>query len=603
MTQRIKNNIIVLEQIEQKEFRLKSGKSILEYMRKFSSTEKVIFGILTILAIISAISLAMRTIDDFMISIPASGGELREGMVGLPRTINPVLAITDVDKDISSIVYSGLMKYENGQLVPDIARSYAISNDGLTYDFKIRPDIRFQNDTELTADDVEFTINKIQDPNMKSPRYADWANITVKKISPLEIQFILKQAYSPFLANTTVGILPKNIWGGVSGDQFIFSQYNVEPIGSGPYKVSSVVRNSGGIPTEYLLKNWREYSGNKPYISSIRTVFYSDLDKALKALDANSIDSLGAIPPASAKRLANDSAQAYKIINTSLPRVFGIFFNQNQSAVLADKVVRQALEMSIDRNLIIEKILNGYGNAVDGPLPPGLFNISSDDKVTASTANNMENISVAPDRILQAQTLLVKNGWIKDMNGIYNKKIGKKATTTLAFDIYTADSPDLQLTAELVKETWAKVGVKVNIKIFESSDLYQNVIRARKYDALLFGEQIGKDRDLYAFWHSSQRNAPGLNIAMYTNSKVDKVLSDIRGTIDGKKRADDYALLDQLIKDDIPAIFLYSPDFIYAIPKDLKGVSLNSIAAPGDRWNSIGTWYLNTEKVWRFFAK
>ncbi|MEK9177623.1 MAG: hypothetical protein AAB777_00710, partial [Patescibacteria group bacterium] len=104
-------------------------------------------------------------------------------------------------------------------------------------------------------------------------------------------------------------------------------------------------------------------------------------------------------------------------------------------------------------------------------------------------------------------------------------------------------------------------------------------------------------------WHSSQRNAPGLNIAMYTNSKVDKVLSDIRGTIDGKKRVDDYALLNQLIKDDIPAIFLYSPDFIYAIPKDLKGVSLNSIAAPGDRWNSIGTWYLNTEKVWRFFAK
>ena len=252
------------ENIEQKEFRLKGGKSILEYMRKFSSTEKVIFGIFVILATISAISLAGRVTNNFMISVPAYGGELHEGMVGLPRTINPVLAITDVDKDISSIVYSGLMKYENDKLVPDIAQSYTVSNDGLIYNFKIRPDIHFQDDTQLTADDIEFTIGKIQDPNMKSPRRADWANITIKKISSLEIQFILKQAYSPFLTNTTVGILPKHIWGSVSDDQFIFSQYNIEPVGSGPYKVSAIARDSGGIPTEYHLKSWSEYSSNKP---------------------------------------------------------------------------------------------------------------------------------------------------------------------------------------------------------------------------------------------------------------------------------------------------------------------------------------------------
>ena len=560
-------------------------------MHKFSSTEKVIFGILTILAIVSAISLAVITADNFMISIPASGGELREGMVGLPRTINPVLAITDVDKDISSIVYSGLMKYEKNTLVPDIAESYTISEDGLSYDFKIRPGIYFQDNTELTADDIEFTIGKIQNLNMKSPRHADWANITVKKISSLEIQFILKQAYSPFLTNTTIGILPKHIWGSVSDDQFIFSQYNIEPIGSGPYKVSSIARDSGGIPTEYLLKTWGKYSGNKPYISSIRAMFYSDFEKALNALDANNIDSLGAIPSAVAKRLATDSAQAYRIISTSLPRVFGIFFNQNQSIVLADKTVRHALEMSIDRNSIIEKVLNGYGDAIDSPLPAGFLNASS-----------TKDVNMAFDGILKAQTLLVKNGWVKDSTGIYNKKVAKSATTTLAFDIYTTDSPDLRLTAELVKEMWSKVGVRVGIKVFESGDLYQNIIRTRKYDALLFGEQIGKDRDLYAFWHSSQRNAPGLNVAIYTNSKVDKVLTDIRETIDDKGRINSYILLDRLIRDDIPAIFLYSPDFIYAIPKNLKDISLNSITTPGDRWNSIGAWYLNTEKVWKFSA-
>jgi peptide/nickel transport system substrate-binding protein len=583
-----------------KEFRLKGGKSILEYMRKFSSTEKVIFGILVILATISAITMALNVSDNFMVRIPAYGGELREGMVGLPRTINPVLAITDVDKDISSIVYSGLMKYENGEVVPDIAQSYTISNDGLVYDFKIRPDIYFQDSTQLTADDIEFTIEKIQEPNIKSPRHADWANITIKKVSSSEIQFILKQAYSPFLTNTTVGILPKHIWGSVSNDQFIFSQYNIEPIGTGPYKISSIARDSGGIPTNYNLKTWGKYYSKKPYISSILAIFYSDMDKALTALDANNIDSLSALPTAAAARLANDSAEAYKIISTSMPRVFGVFFNQNQSAVIADKTIRQALEMSLNRDEIIQKVLNGYGEAINGPLPRGLQDIVSKD--ADGTSTDLTKIDNDSGNLAGAQALLVKNGWKKDTSGIWSKKIGKNATTTLTFDIYTADTPDLKETAELVKDTWTKLGARIGVKVFESGDLYQNVIRTRKYDALLFGEQVGKDRDLYAFWHSSQRNSPGLNVSMYTNSKVDKILTDIRGTIDNKKRADDYILLDQLIQDDMPAIFLYSPDFIYAVPKTMKGMALDSITTPSDRFNAISSWYLNTEKVWQFFA-
>ena len=572
-------------------------------MKRFSSTEKVIFGIFLVLAVITSITMAIRASDNFMISIPAHGGELREGIVGLPRTINPVLSVTDVDKDVSSLIYSGLMKYENGKLVPDIAESYSISEDGLTYDFKLRPKISFQDGTPLTTDDIEFTINKILDPNMKSPRRADWVNITINKISPTEIQFILKQEYAPFLTNTTVGIIPKHIWGSVSNEQFIFSQYNIEPIGTGPYKISSISRNSGGIPTEYLLKTWNSYAGEEPYISAIRVIFYSDLDKALEALDTNRIDSIGAIPPASAKKLASDQAQAYKIVSSSLPRVFGLFFNQNQSPILADKIVRQALEMSIDRDAIVEQVLNGYGDSIEGPLPKGILgNTNSKAKSESSEAQIAEKNKIQAENILKAQTLLVKNDWKKDSNGIFNKKIAKTASTTLAFDIYTADSPDLRLTAELLKETWQKVGVKVNIKVFESGDLYQNIIRTRKYDALLFGEQIGKDRDLYAFWHSSQRNAPGLNVSMYTNSKVDKVLSDIRSTTDEKKKISNYTLLEQLIKEDIPAIFLYSPNFIYAIPKNLNGIKMDTITTSSDRFNSINTWYLNTEKVWNFFS-
>jgi peptide/nickel transport system substrate-binding protein len=153
-----------------------------------------------------------------------------------------------------------------------------------------------------------------------------------------------------------------------------------------------------------------------------------------------------------------------------------------------------------------------------------------------------------------------------------------------------------------VKNSWNTLGAQVDIKVFEPSDLYQNVIRTRKYDALLFGELVGKDRDVYAFWHSSQRNSPGLNVALYANSKVDKLLEDIRSTSDDKTRTQKYADLADLIQSDVPAVFLYSPDFIYVVPKSLRGMDFGNITITSDRWNSIGSWYVSTEKVWRIFA-
>ena len=562
------------------------------YLRRFSATEKFVFGALVIIAFVTMVIMATGINEHFLIEIPSRGGELNEGIVGLPRTINPILAVTDADKDIGALVYAGLMRYDGDNLVSDIAKSYTISNDGLTYDFILRDDVRFQDNTMLTADDIAFTIQKIQDPALKSPRRSDWTDITTKVISPTEIQFLLKQPYGPFLANTTIGIMPKHIWGNVSNDQFIFSEYNVTPIGAGPYKYSSLSRDSGGIPTTYTLEAWSKYFGNVPFISKITFHFFADETKVLAALDNGSIDSMPSVSAGPASRLATDKAQSYEILSTPMPRIFGVFFNQNHSAILADKTVRQALDMSVNRQNIIKTVLNGYGLSIHSSLPPGLDPQSYFSSSPTTDAD-----------IVDAQSLLEKAGWKKNADGIYAKKIGKAATTTLTFDIYTADAPDLKQTANLVRDSWTKLGAQVNVNIFEPGDLYQNVIRTRSYDALLFGEQIGKDRDMYAFWHSSQRNAPGLNISMYTNSKADKLLESIRSTSDDSARIKYYAQLDQMIQTDLPAIFLYSPDFIYAVPKSLQGIDLSSITVPTDRFNSIRSWYIQTEKVWKIFAK
>lgn len=583
-----------------KEFRLKGGSKILGYLSQFSSTEKAIFGIFVLLALITALSMANRVNNLFMVSVPALGGEIHEGEVGLPRTVNPVIAVTDVDKDISALVYAGLTKWSSGKIVPDIASSYSISDDGLTYDFKLPDGLRFQDGSALSADDVAFTIRKIQDPALKSPRRADWSNVTVKEISSTEIQFILKQPYAPFLANTTVGIIPKHIWDNVGNDQFIFSDYNISPVGAGPYKVSGITRDSGGIPTEYRLSAWNGYHAKQPFVETVAFDFFGDEDKAVSALEGGSIDSLSSVSPAPASRIATDTRETFSVLSTPLPRIFGVFFNQNQSTVLADRNVRAALDMTAPRSAIVKNVLLGYGIPIHGPLPTS-FDIAY--ASTSATTSNTDTHIDTPD-VDAAAKLLEKGGWKKNSaTGIYEKKSGKSASTTLSFDLYTADTPDLKQTAEILKTAWSSFGVKVNVKVFEPGDLYQNVIRPRKYDALLFGEQIGKDRDLYAFWHSSERNAPGLNVSMYTNSKVDKLLEDIRTTGPDSSLAEKYGEFDRLIRADIPAVFLYSPNFIYIVPKSINGVTLEQVATPPDRWNSIADWYIDTERVWKIFTK
>ncbi|MEA2715013.1 MAG: peptide/nickel transport system substrate-binding protein [Candidatus Parcubacteria bacterium] len=582
-----------------KEFSFKQSLTILDYIRRFSATEKGVFGILVLIAALSALIMAGSVNAYFMTEVPAHGDNLKEGVAGLPRSINPTLAISDVDRDISSLVYSGLIKWSGGELVPDLAKSYEVSADGLTYTFTLRDNLRFQDGHPLTAEDVVFTVQKIQDAALKSPRRNDWTNVTAKEISASVVEFILKQPYSPFLTNTTVGILPKHIWNGIGDDQFIFSAYNTEPVGSGPYKKNGEVRGTSGIPTEYKLSTWRGYYGTVPHLSNITFYFFADEAKALSALDAGTIDSVASVGSADAARLASDRGEAYTVLSAPLPRIFGVFFNQNQASVLADKNVRAALDMAVDRSLIVATALDGYGLPIHGPLPVGVGGT-----MTAGTASAGTTTDDGAD-IAGARALLEKNGWKKDpASGIYQfQKKGAKSAVALAFDIYTADTPDLKQAAELVKNSWNALGAEVEVKIFDPGDLYQNIIRTRKYDALLFGEFIGKDRDLFAFWHSSERNAPGLNVAMYANSKADKLLEDIRTTGDEAARLAKYKQFSSLIAADIPAVFLYVPDFTYAVPKAMHNVELGAVVVPSDRFNSLADWYRSTEKVWKIFTK
>lgn len=530
-----------------------------------------------------------------MISIPRPGGSLSEGVIGYPRFINPLFALSDADRDMTALIYSGLLKYEpDGTLVPDLAESYTISADKLVYTFTLRADAQFHDGTPVTADDIIFTIGRAKDANIKSPKRPSWEGVTVEKKSDRDITFTLRQPFPAFLENTTLGILPSHLWKSIDTEQFIFSDLNIFPIGSGPYAITTISRDSSGRPEFYTLHANKKYTLGQPYLKTLNLHFYSNEEVVMTALNSGEIEAVNGISPTKAREIVARNS-GISIERVPLPRIFSVFFNPNKSrGLFANKEIRLALNNTVDKSKIIEDVFNGYATAVDSPIPPNL---------RTSIASGSTSASSAPIwTIGEAQKSLEKAGWKKNTSGIYEKTV-KKEKYLLQFSLSVPSVPELKATAELLKVMWEQIGASVTLKFFDPNDFSQNVLRPREYEALLFGEIVGRDVDLFAFWHSSQRNDPGLNIALYTNIKTDKLLSEARTLDNPNDRLLRYGKFEEEIKKDIPAIFLYSPDFIYGISKEVYGVSLGRVTTPAERFLGIRDWYRNTDRVWEYFRE
>lgn len=558
----------------------------------FSNNEKNILKTLVLITVLSGASFLWGLHLSFLETTPARGGSLSEGIIGTPRFVNPLLAVSDADRDMTTLVYSGLMRLTpDDTLMPDIAETYAISPDGLTYTFTLKDNVFFHDNSPVTSEDVEFTILKAQDSTIKSPRRANWDGVSVKTEGPHTIIFTLKQQYAPFLENTTLGILPKHLWETVTVEQFHLNQLNISAIGSGPYKIDKITKNAVGIPKQAVLSSFKKFSLGVPYLQTLRLVFYPNEQDLLAAHQSGSIDAISIVPPALAETL---SKQGERVETAPLPRVFGVFFNQNEQPLFANAAVRRALNIMIDRSIIINEVLRGYGTPLFGPLPKNALGYQETNEVDNADQHSQKE---------EALALLAKDGWKpNENNGVLEKKT-KKETVRLAFSIATSDIAELKQASELIKSQWEEMGAEVTLQIFELGDLNQNVIRPRKYDALFFGEIIGQNADPFAFWHSSQRLDPGLNIALYANITTDKLLETARTISDKQERIKKYQLFQEEVMGDVPAVFTYTPKFIYTLPHAVKGFSMGSITVPADRFASIHTWYTETNRVWKIFNK
>ena len=582
---------------------------LLDARSSFSRKELSTFITFVVISIISMIIIVSKVNNSFMVEVPASGGKITEGIIGMPTLVNPVLALTDADKDLTSLVYSGLMrKTPGGDFINDISDSYTVSPDGMTYTFSIKDNARFQDGVKITADDVIFTIEKIKDPLIKSPRKIGWDGVSVSKKDDKTVVFTLKQPYISFLDNTTIGILPMHVWKNVTPAEFNLSTLNnIRAIGSGPYKIDSVSKNKDGVPEKYNLKKFKDFLLGEPNIEYLNIVSYSNEKELIDALLSNTINQASGISPENAQKIVS---YGYKINTANLPRIFGLFFNSNHNKILQDKDVVKAFDKALNRQEIIDKALSGYASAIHDPIPD---TIKKDTFVKEYTTSGIE----------EAREILEKSGWKQGVDGIRSKggsttvtktkKVGKKTVTEkvtvnngpvtrLAFSMTTGDTPELKNIANLIKEQLEKLGASIEIKIYETGPL-NNIIRSREYEALFFGQIVNHESDLFSFWHSSQKNDPGLNIAMYNNKNVDAILESAQKILKPEDRLSKYNDFLKEFDNDVPALLIYSPKYLNATSLKLNNINLGTLTIPSDRFLSIYKWYADTDKIWKIFAK
>lgn len=547
--------------------------------------------VLKIALLASGIFLMLFLIDvskEYSVSVATSGGSYTEGIVGTPRFINPVLAVTRADKDVTALVYDGLMKIDpQGNLVPNIAESVTVSEDGLTYNIILKQGVQFHDGVALTARDILFTISRIQDPVLASPLRANFDGIVVEVLGDYELNFVLPSPYAPFIENLTFGILPEHIWKDAGTEEFPFSQHNSEPIGTGPYVVQQIVRNSSSIPEEYVLSAFEHYHKGRPKIDTIVLRFYATEEKLLNAFTEGLIDGVAGVHPNNTVSFGSPE-KTHHLERIPLPRVITLFLNQNKNPALRDLSARTALDAVIDRDELIRQTLRGYGNTTSTPIPKG-FGIETQPTAPPITTDD-------------ARAILRDGGWEFSSDEQVWKKDIDGVSTPLTVTISTVNTQDFESTGEFLRTIWGELGVPVTVKQFEQTDLTQAIIRPRDFETLLFGTQLGRSLDYYAFWHSSRKNDPGLNVAQYANITTDALLVDLRKEQDTEKRRSTIQAFVEELKKEVPAIFLYTPELLYVFPNKIHNAYFTGISEPHERFMNISDWYIETDSIWKQFA-
>lgn len=545
-------------------------------LQSYSKRYVVLFMTLTLVSICLVVTGILLLNNKILVNKPVFGGTITEGVTGSPYAINPVLAVSQTDKDLVALIFSGLTREDKSGIVEDLAKDYSVSNDGLTYTFTLKDGVTFHDGTPLTSHDIVYTIEKVQDQTLRSPSRIKWEGVEVLALDDKTVQFVLKKPFADFLKNTSIGILPKKLFENNPNEAFGVISFNTEPIGSGPFKIKSVKRVNG-VPSEYTLVRNDDFAISIPYLEKIIVKVFDSEENLADALLNKEVTNASSLSSVYAHLfIEGGSLEARR---APLPRIYGLFLNQNKSKPLQDIAVRKALNESLDRSLMTYETFYGFGTPVSSASPLAY----RDAKIPVQSSKE------------EIQKILSDAGWVKNESGLLAKN-----GVTLSFTIATIDIPELKTIAEFIHNSWKDLGIEVFVESYSLGDLRDVVVAERSFDILLYGIVLDEDADLYTYWHSSGRSHPGLNVSQYTNNRVDAALELIKS---GTATKEDVSSVLSRIESDIPAIFLFSPDFVYITEKKLQGVGLSHVKSAENRFNDVYLWYKNTENVWPILLK
>lgn len=550
-------------------------KIFVRVLKSYSIEERVVSVVLAGLVVVFTVQGVMdifKSPDLFL----SENSYFTQGIVSDNSTlINPVYAdYSDANRSISSLVFSGLTKYDPHvkAFVEDLA-TLTISADKKTYHFVIKDNLLWHDGVPLTADDVYFTFHDlIQSPDFKNPLLrVNFDGVKINMIDQKTIEFTLNSPNAFFITNLSVGILPKHLLAAVPVADFPFNPFNFKPVGSGPYKVDQPMENLPDGRQRVILTVFDGYYGQHPKIKNVRFNIYPTADLLIK--EKNALNVVAKVSKDFSSEL--EATNRFKFSTYELPQYTAVFINTD-SGILKKYKVRLALQKAIDKNALLKTLTNK--TAVDTPL----LELQQSDWIYKP------NLDEAKGALFDSGYKVDKNAkdqFRRDAKGNPLKLV----LLARAYDKGTALFDETTRVTDFLKNSWAQIGLNVDVQ-FEAADVFNERISKRDYDLLLTGQSLGYNLDTYSFWHSSQISVEGLNLSNYRSFAADALIEKIRDTFDLDEKARLLKDLAKNIAEDIPAIFLYSPTYIFANDGKVQGVSLENLAFPSDRFAHIADW-------------
>ncbi|MEW6240187.1 MAG: peptide ABC transporter substrate-binding protein [Chloroflexota bacterium] len=514
----------------------------------------------------------------------APGGVYTEGLVGSMSRLNPLVDWNNAaDRDVDRLLFSGLIRFdERGIPQPDLAESWGTSEDGAVYNFTLRPNAVWHDGTPVTAEDILFTIELIKSPASFYPQDVKdlWSQIESQILPNGVLQFRLPEPYAPFLDYASFGVLPKHLLESVPVDQILNAEFNLSPVGSGPYKFDHLILDSGQI-TGVVLTRFEQYHLGAAFIEQVVFRYFPSSAAALGAYQSGEVAGISQITPdILSQALAEPNLYTY---TTRLPQMSIILLNLNnpEVAFLQDANLRRALMLGLNRQSLIDTFLQGQAIVADTPILPG----------TWAYYDGVEHPAYDPDAAI---SLLETEGYdIPADGGLVRVKDGQPL-------IFTLVHPDDELhtkIAQAIQSNWARIGVQVNLQAAPYESILTDFLGPRKYQAALVELDLTRtpDPDPYPFWHQAEATG-GQNYSQWDNRTASEYLEQARITTDFDLRARLYRNFQVIFSRELPSLPLYFPVYSYGVDAQVQGVRVPPLFDPSDRLVNINQWYLVTRR-------